>query len=51
VGKLNVLNPGLVIDLVKAPGHWVTGQTSGSLVGPHDYWPGLYLWPKITLWM
>jgi len=31
-----------MIDPVKVLGRWVTGRTSGSLVGPHDYWPSLY---------
>ncbi|PNY16835.1 transcription activator GLK1-like protein [Trifolium pratense] len=36
VKLINVLKPGPVIDPVKALGHWLTGQTSGSLVRPHD---------------
>jgi len=34
---VNVLKSGPVIDPVRALGHWTTGQTNGSLVGPHDY--------------
>jgi len=38
----NVLKSVSLIGSVKILGHWITGRTSGSLVGPHNYWSGLY---------